>query len=100
MKRQPVTGILWWKPDQWKKAKKISTDSHVFDDNYQEWKEGAENALRELQKRRLIVYQIEINFNDFLEWCKSEKLELNGAARSRYVSMKVKERHESEAENE
>jgi hypothetical protein len=31
----PITGILWWKPDQWKKAKQISSDSHIFDDSYQ-----------------------------------------------------------------
>ncbi|MCC5905199.1 MAG: hypothetical protein JJU13_03255 [Balneolaceae bacterium] len=93
----PVTGILWWKPDQWKKAKQISSDSHIFDDSYQEWKETAENTFNNFQDLSVTVYKIEIDLDEYVEWCKKKKLPLDANARTRYVSLKVKEHHEAQS---
>jgi hypothetical protein len=89
-----ITGILWWKPKQWEKAKKISSDSQKFDDNYQEWKESAERAYKNFTDLGLTVYKIEIDLDELVDWCKDHNMPLNGAARSRFVSLKVQERHE------
>ena len=95
MTEKPITGILWWKPKQWEEAKKISSDSHVFDDTYQEWKEGAERALKNFRDLGITVYKIDIDLDELVEWCKDENMELNAKARSRFVSMKVQKLHES-----
>lgn len=97
MKEKPITGILWWTPEQWEKAKQISADSHVFDDSYQEWKEGAEKALKNFRDLGLTVYQIDIDLDELIDWCKKKNRLLDGNARSEFVSGKVKERHESES---
>ncbi len=97
-RQQTITGILWWKPEQWKKAKQISADSHIFDDTYREWKDGAEKTLRNVQDLGVTVYKIEIDLDELVEWCKKEKQPLNAKARSKFVSMKVRERHQAQSE--
>lgn len=93
---KPATGILWWKPKQWKKAKKISADSHVFDNTYREWKESAEETLKKFRDRGITVYKVEIDLDELEQWCKNENIPLDSQARSRFVSEKVKDHHESQ----
>jgi len=97
MTEKPVTGILWWKPKQWEKAKEISSDGHVFDDTYQDWKEGAEKALKNFQDLGVTVYKIEIDLDELIKWCNRKQLPLDSSARSRFVSMKVRKYHESKS---
>ncbi|WP_340104367.1 hypothetical protein [Rhodohalobacter sp. 8-1] len=95
MKTNPITGILWWKPDQWEKAKQISSDSHIFDNTYQEWKESAEKSFNELRGNGFTVYKIEIDLDELVKWCKDKEMALNAQARSQFVSNKVKKLHEA-----
>lgn len=96
MSEELITGILWWKPKQWEKAKKISSDSHVFDDTYQDWKEGAKKALKDFHDLGIKVYKIEIDLDELVKWCKNQKIPFDSKARSKFVSMKVQKHHESE----
>ncbi|MGF1669564.1 MAG: hypothetical protein ACFCU6_03880 [Balneolaceae bacterium] len=97
MAEKSVTGILWWKPEQWKKAKQMSSDSHVFDKTYQDWKESAERAFKNFQDLGIKVYKIEIELDELVKWCKEQKMPLDSKARSRFVSMKVKKHHEAQS---
>lgn len=97
MTEKPVTGILWWKPKQWEKAKRICSDGDGFDDTYQDWEESAERALKNFRDLKIEVYKIEIDLDDFVQWCKDQKIPLDSKARSRFVSMKVQEHHESQS---
>lgn len=97
MAKKPVTGILWWKPEQWEKAKQISSDGHVFDDTYQDWKKSAEKALKNFQDLGITVYKIEIELDTLIKWCKDQKTPNDSKARSRFVSLKVQQHHESQS---
>lgn len=67
METKPVTGILWWKPKQWEKAKRISTDTEKFDETYQQWKEAAEKALENFQLLGVTVYKIEVDLDEMVK---------------------------------
>ena len=97
MSEKLVTGILWWKPKQWEKAKQISSDGHVFDDTYQDWQEGAEKALKNFHDLGIKVYKIEIELDELVKWCKDQKMPFDLKARSKFVSMKVQKHHESQS---
>jgi hypothetical protein len=92
---QPVTGILWWKSGQWEIAKQISDDSSIFDDTYEEWKEAAEKAVSKYKAEGLIIYKVEVDLDDMAAWCREQNRPLDATARTHYVSIKVKELHES-----
>lgn len=98
MAEKLVTGILWWKLKQWERAKKMSSDSHVFDDTYQDWKKGAEKALKNFHDLGIKVYKIEIELDELVKWCKDQKMPFDSKARSKFVSMKVQKHHESQSD--
>lgn len=77
------------------KAKQIRSVSHKFDDTYREWKKGTEKAFKGLQDIGEKVYKIEIDLDEMVKWCKNQKQPLDSTARAEFVSMKVKEHHES-----
>ena len=95
MAETQVTGILWWKPNQWEKAKQISSDSHAFDKTYQDWKNAAEKALINISILGTKVYKIEIDLDELVEWTKKKKIPLDSNARAEFVSLKVQKYHES-----
>lgn len=99
MKESPITGILWWTPEQWERAKQISADSQIFDDTYQEWKESADKSFKNFRDLGYTVYKIEIDLDELIDWCNKKNIPLDGNARSGFVSGKVKTRHESELNN-
>jgi len=95
MAETQVTGILWWKPKQWEKAKQISSDSHAFDETYQDWKKAAEKAFLNFSILGTKVYKIEIELDELVEWTKKKKIPLDSKARSEFVSLKVQNHPES-----
>jgi hypothetical protein len=97
MTEKIVTGILWWKPEQWKRAKQVSTDGDDFENTYFEWLIGAEKALKNFRDQGLTVYKIEIDLDKLVKWCKDQNMPLNGKARTKFTSMKVKDHHESKS---
>lgn len=97
MEDKTVAGILWWKPSQWEKAKKLSSDSHLFDDNYQEWKKGAETTLINFRVHGRKVYKVEIDLDELIRWCKDQKIPFDRNARSKFVSIKVQKLHEEKS---
>lgn len=99
MKESPITGILWWTPEQWERAKQISADSQIFDDTYQEWKESADKSFKNFRDLGYTVYKIEIDLDELIDWCNKKNIPLDGNARSGFVSGKVKTRHESKLNN-
>ncbi|WP_020403789.1 hypothetical protein [Gracilimonas tropica] len=92
-----VTGILWWKPKQWEKAKQISSDSHAFDETYQDWKNAAERALKNFNDLGFKVYKIEIDLDELVQWAQKKKIPLDSKARSEFVYMKVQKHHKSQS---
>jgi hypothetical protein len=96
MEEKSVSGIIWWKPEQWEKAKKISDDSHAFDDTYKDWKVTAEKMLISFHNIGIKVYKIEIDLDELVQWCKDQKVPLDSGARSRFATMKVEELHDSQ----
>lgn len=95
MEETQVTGILWWRPQQWEKAKQISSDSHAFDDTYHDWKKAAEKALINFSILGTKVYKIEIDLDELVEWTKKENIPLDSKARSKFVSLKIQRHYET-----
>ncbi|MDN3609792.1 hypothetical protein ACFFUP_11335 [Vibrio ostreicida] len=43
-----VYSFAWFEPDEWQKLKETVEDPEALDDSYQEWRQNAENVIREL----------------------------------------------------
>lgn len=85
-KKQLINGVLWWKPEQWEKARKVCLNGDDFFETYLEWEIRAEKTIKQLREHRLKVVKVEIDLNELVAWCKQENKPLGGKARSEFVS--------------
>jgi hypothetical protein len=71
------------------KKKNISEDKADFFDTWEEWKAQKEKSVAQLKEKGTIVLDVVIYPKEFLEYCHKEKLEINGSARSQFVTDKM-----------
>jgi len=60
-----------------------------LEQTYDEWLLKTEIALADLRERGFFVQKIEIDIEEFVKWCKSRQLPIDGAARSAYAAEKL-----------
>jgi hypothetical protein len=79
-------GIPWYRREQWSRWKEISQDRSDLCESYDDWLEGAEEAIRNLTKDGVEVHKVDVGVEEFLEWATKEKVTITGFARSDYAS--------------
>jgi hypothetical protein len=90
-----VTGVAWYRREQWERLREVSEDTDNLDETYDAWLETAERLLRDGIPADVQVEKIDIDVEEVLAWCNVRGLPMNGNSRSRFVSERVREKHES-----
>jgi hypothetical protein len=90
-----VTGVAWYRREQWERLREVSQDAENLDETYDAWLETAERLIRDGIPDDVQVEKIEIDVEEVLAWCNVRGLPMNGASRSRFVSERVRQKHES-----
>ncbi|NUZ13338.1 hypothetical protein HUZ36_21475 [Pseudoalteromonas sp. McH1-7] len=90
--QQIVYSFAWFEPDEWQKLKETVEDPDTLDDSYQEWRQNAENVIRELRAGGQQVKKISIKISKLLVWCESRSLKPNSKARSEYAAFLAQQR--------
>ena len=86
-----VYGISWFQPEQWERLVEISCDRDQLDDSYEDWNKNANKAIHEFRSQGVTVKKVKLDLEKFLSWCNEEKKQTNGAARSEYVAILMKQ---------
>jgi hypothetical protein len=84
-----VVGIAWFRADQWNRLRDVSSDRDHMEADYEDWRTNAEKQLAELRLQGLEVRKIHVDLDEFVAWCKSEKLGIDASSRSRYASYRL-----------
>src|SRR5205085_640392 len=82
-----ITGITWYRREQWERWKEISLDRDEMCDSYEEWLEGAEKSIRKLTKDGIEVHKVEIDVEEFLSWATKKNVAITGYARSDFSNL-------------
>ena len=90
-----VTGVAWYRPEQWARLREISEDVENLDDTYEEWRQKAEQVLRDSVPPDVILEKVDIDVEEVLAWCNVLGLPMNGQSRSRYVSDRLRQKYEA-----
>ena len=90
-----VTGVAWYRPEQWERLREISEDVENLDDTYEEWRQKAEQALREGVDAGVTMEKVDIDVEEVLAWCNVLGLPMNSRSRARYVSDRLRQKHET-----
>ena len=84
-----ITGIAWYRQEQWSRWKEISLDRNEMCGSYDEWLEGAEKGIKDFTKDGLEVHKVDIDVEEFLKWATKEKIAITGHARSDFANLKL-----------
>jgi hypothetical protein len=88
--REIIIGITWYTLERFIQMKSVADDADSLDDTYTDWLKNASNHLQSLEKDGYEVVKVPIDIEEWVIWCKENGYdELNGAARSSFVSYKV-----------
>jgi hypothetical protein len=90
-----VVGVAWYRLKQWQRLRAISTDADNLEDTYEEWLRQAEQKVAELNALGLFVEKVDVDVEQLIAWCNERGLELDGHARSTYVTEILRQRQES-----
>ena len=89
-----VTGVAWYRPEQWARLREISEDVENLDDTYEEWRQKAEQALRDIPAD-VTVEKVDIDIEEVVAWCNVLGLPMNAQSRARYVSDRLRQKYEA-----
>ena len=90
-----ITGVAWYRPEQWLRLREVSEDVDNLDETYDAWLQTAERMIREGIPANVVVEKIDIDVEEVLAWCNERGLPMNASSRSRFVSERVRELHET-----
>jgi hypothetical protein len=81
-----AVGMAWFKPENFVRLRAMFEDGHKLHRTYPEWLKAAEAGCDTFEKRGVTVVRVDIDPDQFPEWCKSKGLQLNAAARTEYAN--------------
>ena len=90
-----VTGVAWYRPEQWERLREVSEDVDNLEETYDAWLKTAERLIRDGIPADVVVEKIDIDVEEVLAWCNVRGLPMNTAARARFVSERVRQKHEA-----
>jgi len=89
-----VTGVAWYRPEQWQRLREVAEDVENLEESHEAWLQTAESLIREGIPSDLTVEKVDVDIEELLAWCNARGLPVNGKTRSRYVSEKLRQKYE------
>ena len=100
MKKTPnqsriITGVAWYRPEQWQRLREVSEDVENLEETYDAWLQTAERMIRDGIPADVVVEKIDVDVEEVLAWCNVMGLPMNTASRARFVSERLRQKHET-----
>jgi len=90
-----ITGVAWYRPEQWERLREVSEDVENLEETYQAWLQTAERMIRDGIPANVHVEKVDIDVEEVLAWCNARGLAMNAEARSQYVSEQLRKKYEA-----
>lgn len=81
-----VVGMAWFKPENFTRLRAMFKDGHKLHRTYDEWLRAAEAGRKAQEVKGLRVVCVDIDPDDFPNWCAAKGMDLDANARMRYAS--------------
>ena len=91
-KLEVITGIGWYRREQWERLRELSADVERLEDTYDEWLSGAERLLKDLRSRGVAAARVDVDVEELSRWCAEQRRRVDSAARANFVAVKLRER--------
>lgn len=88
-----VTGMVWYRPEDYSAILRIMTDSQKLPRTFHEWRMKAESGEKKLRRDGHTIVRAYIDPETFPDWCRSRGLDIDAEARMQYANLIAKESH-------
>jgi hypothetical protein len=92
----PITGLAWYRREQWPLLREEAADSEVLEETYEDWLSIAQKAVLDLAREGVRAERVEIDVEELLAWCRANNRPLNGKARAEFTTRQLRQKHEEE----
>jgi hypothetical protein len=86
-----VTGVAWYRPEQWQRLREVSVDVEKLEATHAEWLAVATKAISDLERRGISVIKVDVDVEELLSWCRHCSLPLDGKSRSTFAAHKLEQ---------
>jgi hypothetical protein len=93
--RKTLTGIGWYRPEQWPRLREISMDADTLEETHAKWLEFASKAFKNLGALGDSVVKVDIDVEEILRWCQQKGLPVDAKARASFIVHKVQQMGEA-----
>ena len=90
-----VTGIAWYRPEQWERLREVAEDVESLEETYEAWLQTAERIIREGIPADQTIEKVDLDVEEGLAWCNFHGLPMNAQSRSRYVSERIRKKYDA-----
>ena len=77
----PITGIAWYRRDQWARLRELAADADRLEEAYDDWLAGAQKTIVQMTAAGVRVRRVDIELDELVRWCRHEGRPLDSAAR-------------------
>jgi hypothetical protein len=89
-----VTGVAWYRPEQWQRLREVSEDVDNLEETHEAWLKTAERLIRDGIPSDVRVEKIDVDVEEVLAWCNVKGLPMNASSRAQFVSERVRKKYE------
>lgn len=93
-----VTGLAWYRRDQWPLLKDVASDPEILEDTYEAWLRIAQKSVLDFANAGIRAERVDVDVEELVKWCRARSRAVDSSARAEFTSRKLRERHEHEGE--
>jgi hypothetical protein len=84
-----VVGVAWYRAEQWERLREVADDPERLEMPYEEWQQGAEEALQRLTKEGLDPIPVPVDVEALIQWCREHNRPIDGNTRAEYAAHRL-----------
>ena len=88
--RDVVTGIAWYRRDQWTRLRELASDADKLEESYEDWLAGAQKTLVQMGVAGVHAQRVDVDLDELLRWCRAEGRAFDSAARAAFVAARLR----------
>ena len=89
-----MTGVAWYRRNQWARLREVAVDADVLEETYDQWHALAEKTMSDIRAHGIDARPVDIDVEELLLWSRAEARQLNQSARAAFASIKMAEQRD------
>ena len=87
---QIVTGIAWYRREQWARLRELSVDADELEESYDDWLTGVQKTLVQMAVTGVQARKVDVDVDELARWCRRERRPLDSAARAAFAAVRLR----------